>query len=179
MRIQVGFTPHTDNSGIDDSRALTVVYYLNEHWREEDGGQLVLYPEGKAEVVDDDADNGERTRVEIEPCADRMVLFWSKTVPHQVISQTAKTSVYVPILLSIIQLMRSVYSHAHFVDMYKFMHVSIYVHLGASNERRSTQETGHVLLDAERHHPKLQRISECIRRGVTYVILACVYAHAF
>lgn len=58
-------------------RSLSVVCYLNDaDWQATDGGQLVLYVA---------ADGGAEQRVEVLPLAGRMVVFDSRTVPHEVL----------------------------------------------------------------------------------------------
>ena len=73
----IGFAPHTDRADGDDLRKISAVYYLNRGWREEDGGQIVVTPS-----ADGDA-SAEQVRV--EPELDRLVLFWSDTVLHEVL----------------------------------------------------------------------------------------------
>jgi len=53
-------------------RRLTVLYYMNEDWREEHGGQLRMYlSDGK--------------HIDIEPIGDRLVVFWSALMEHEVL----------------------------------------------------------------------------------------------
>ena len=70
----VGFAPHTDRADGGDLRKISAVYYLNRDWREEDGGQLRLTPTDGSNVVS------------VLPELDRLVLFWSDTVEHEVVS---------------------------------------------------------------------------------------------
>jgi len=50
-----------------------LVFYLNRHWRERDGGQLAIY----------DSEGREIRR--IQPRAGTLVMFLSQTVPHAVL----------------------------------------------------------------------------------------------
>lgn len=62
---------HVDVFKNDNKRIVSSVLYLNENWKEENGGEIVLYPENK-------------NPVKIEPLAGRLVLFES-TLPHEVL----------------------------------------------------------------------------------------------
>ena len=67
-----GYVKHIDNPD-RDGRCLTVLYYLNKSWKENDGGKLRLY-----------RDDG--SVVDIEPMLDRLLLFWSdERCPHEVL----------------------------------------------------------------------------------------------
>lgn len=66
------------------NRIISSVSYLTPHWREEDGGHLVLY--------DPAAPDREITR--ILPCAGTLVLFMSEEIPHEVLPpQRARASI--------------------------------------------------------------------------------------
>ena len=107
-----GFIPHTDNCGPSDPRRVTAVYYPNVgEWSDADGGQLVLWPrdgEGRkdgggggdnAVLLKGGGEKGEgeeegeggtrrrrrRRRREIKPVGDRLVLFYSNEVEHEVL----------------------------------------------------------------------------------------------
>jgi SM-20-related protein len=62
---------HRDNFNKLNHRLISVVLYLNENWKAEEGGILRLYPEGK-EVVD------------VEPIGSRLVIFRSD-LEHEVL----------------------------------------------------------------------------------------------
>eukprot|EP00468_Gymnochlora_sp_CCMP2014_P010440 CAMPEP_0167764396 /NCGR_PEP_ID=MMETSP0110_2-20121227/14004_1 /TAXON_ID=629695 /ORGANISM="Gymnochlora sp., Strain CCMP2014" /LENGTH=323 /DNA_ID=CAMNT_0007651785 /DNA_START=539 /DNA_END=1510 /DNA_ORIENTATION=- len=62
-----GFVKHLDNSGLKDTRLVTAIYYIQGC----DGGELVLYPSEEEEII-------------VEPKPDRMVLFLSDEVEHEV-----------------------------------------------------------------------------------------------
>lgn len=63
---------HIDRFRNGDSRLFSVVFYLNEDWQEADGGQLVLYPEGKDPVT-------------VLPIANRLAFFDSALLEHEVL----------------------------------------------------------------------------------------------
>jgi len=65
------FPVHFDTDAGLDSRSVTAILYLNEDWKASDGGQLALYP-------------FPFEKVEVEPVADRLVLFSSANMPHRV-----------------------------------------------------------------------------------------------
>jgi len=64
------FQRHVDNTA-GDGRRLSVLCYLNDKWRDYDGGELLVHPEGCAAVS-------------ILPIAGRLALFYADTVPHEV-----------------------------------------------------------------------------------------------
>ena len=62
---------HLDQHKNQDTRVVTIITYLNEDWRKDDGGQLQLYlKDGKA--------------VSIEPDAGTLVCFMSADFEHEV-----------------------------------------------------------------------------------------------
>ena len=74
-----GFVPHTDNCGGHDLRRVTAVYYpaSNGDWDvDRDGGALVLRP-------GEDGTGGRRET--IAPEGDRLVVFYSDEVEHEVV----------------------------------------------------------------------------------------------
>ena len=68
-----GYKHHIDN-GSKDGRAITCIYYLNPGWsKEKDGGVLKLHANAKSSYL------------EIEPLADRLLMFWADhRTPHMV-----------------------------------------------------------------------------------------------
>jgi SM-20-related protein len=65
---------HLDQFKKDDHRKLSVICYLNENWREDEGGQLRLYlPEGAHDIL---------------PLAGRLVCFRSDQLEHEVLPAT-------------------------------------------------------------------------------------------
>ena len=64
------YQKHVDRFSDSDERAISCSLYLNSDWKEEDGGQLLLYA-------------GDH-RIEIFPRAGAFVIFRSDNVPHEV-----------------------------------------------------------------------------------------------
>lgn len=65
---------HLDQFKKDDHRKLSVIFYLNEHWLPEHGGQLRMYlPAGEQDYL---------------PLAGRLVCFRSDQIEHEVITAT-------------------------------------------------------------------------------------------
>lgn len=67
------YARHVDAFQAGNCRRLSLVFYLNRHWRERDGGQLAIY------------DNEGREIRRIQPRAGTLVMFLSQTVPHAVL----------------------------------------------------------------------------------------------
>ena len=65
---------HLDQFKKDDHRKLSVICYLNENWKEEDGGQLRIYSSDKA--------------IDVLPQAGRLVCFRSDQLEHEVLPAT-------------------------------------------------------------------------------------------
>ena len=71
------YEKHIDNHKGVNSRQITFILYLNEHWTKGDGGELTLFtPE--AEVLD------EKELVQIAPTFGTFVLFRCELFPHRV-----------------------------------------------------------------------------------------------
>ena len=68
------YARHRDRFRDDDARVLSSVFYLNEDWRESDGGALRLYLQDR--------------RLDIYPSAARLVLFLSADFEHEVLPAT-------------------------------------------------------------------------------------------
>lgn len=68
---------HIDRFKGSSNRLFSVLIYLNEGWKPEDGGELVIYREGEEEDVT------------VAPLARRLVLFRSDTVEHEVLTTQA------------------------------------------------------------------------------------------
>lgn len=68
------YKKHLDRFRDDDARALTTVFYLNEGWPAEAGGQIRLY-------LDDDC----HEFIDVEPEAGTLVLFLSECFWHEVL----------------------------------------------------------------------------------------------
>jgi Rps23 Pro-64 3,4-dihydroxylase Tpa1-like proline 4-hydroxylase len=66
------YDKHYDNSGLDDTRKVTALYYMNFGWRPEMGGCFRIY-------------NGDPiVTTDIEPIGDRLLVFWSDRLVHSV-----------------------------------------------------------------------------------------------
>lgn len=66
---------HLDSFRGAANRIVSAVIYLNEDWREGDGGELVLY-----------AESGDEVLATIAPRAGSMLLFLSEELPHEVLA---------------------------------------------------------------------------------------------
>ncbi len=64
---------HRDQFATDDARVLSLVFYLNESWPNDAGGELVLYDEALNEIS------------RVLPRAGTMVAFRSEMFPHEVL----------------------------------------------------------------------------------------------
>lgn len=67
------YRKHIDALRGSDARVLTSVCYLNEQWRPDDGGELMLYGEDQKLLSC------------IAPTGGDLVLFWSEDFPHEVL----------------------------------------------------------------------------------------------
>ena len=65
------YDKHYDNSGGDDLRKLTCLYYINPGWREELGGSFRVHT-----TLQDFED--------VKPIGDRLLVFWSDRLVHSV-----------------------------------------------------------------------------------------------
>eukprot|EP00041_Stephanoeca_diplocostata_P009465 m.145920 g.145920 ORF g.145920 m.145920 type:complete len:360 (-) comp17749_c0_seq2:71-1150(-) len=66
------FPLHYDNPGRPNKRKITCLVYLNEHWKEGDGGEIELIPFGEKPIT-------------ISPKLDRLVMFFSDRILHRVL----------------------------------------------------------------------------------------------
>ena len=93
------YDKHYDNSGYDDLRKLTVLYYMNHDWRPELGGCFRIYKRSNHDATDGAADAqapppsihgipgvviGEDVTYDVEPRGDRLLVFWSDRLVHSV-----------------------------------------------------------------------------------------------
>ncbi|MCL9776894.1 2OG-Fe(II) oxygenase [Vibrio methylphosphonaticus] len=67
------YQKHLDCFRDNENRRLTTVFYMNDEWSKEDGGDLVVY----------DLDDNELTR--ITPKSGRLLVFFSEQFPHEVL----------------------------------------------------------------------------------------------
>jgi SM-20-related protein len=64
---------HVDAFGGSRNRVLSTVLYLNADWRQEEGGELLVYAEDQAEPL-----------ASVQPRHNRLVVFLSERFPHEV-----------------------------------------------------------------------------------------------
>ena len=72
------YETHLDAFKNSKNRVLTTVYYLNDEWKESDGGELVVY----------DEDN--KFLAKVMPKANTLVVFMSEKFPHEVLPAKRK-----------------------------------------------------------------------------------------
>ncbi|WP_165313553.1 2OG-Fe(II) oxygenase [Vibrio ziniensis] len=72
------YKKHLDAFRGNESRKLTTVFYMNEDWSEENGGELNVY------------DLNDQLIQTIAPIAGRLVVFLSEQFPHEVLPARAK-----------------------------------------------------------------------------------------
>ena len=78
------FQRHIDNTA-SDGRVLTVLVYLNAHWKQDDGGALRVFPaNGRTPGANASAPEGARGVVDVMPECGRMAMFFADEVPHEV-----------------------------------------------------------------------------------------------
>ena len=69
---------HLDSFKNSKNRVVTTVYYLNEEWGENDGGELVVYDEENNFLA------------KVKPDANTLVVFMSELFPHEVLAAKKK-----------------------------------------------------------------------------------------
>ena len=67
------YEKHLDSFKNSKNRVVTTVYYLNEDWDDEDGGELVIY------------DSRDRFLTKVQPKANTLIVFMSEKFPHEVL----------------------------------------------------------------------------------------------
>ena len=72
------YRTHRDRFRDDDARLVSLVFYLNDDWADDAGGELVLY-------ADDDSGT---VITRVQPCAGTMLCFLSERFPHEVLPAT-------------------------------------------------------------------------------------------
>ena len=72
------YRTHRDRFRDDDARLVSLVFYLNDHWPDDAGGELVLY-------ADDDSGT---VVTRVPPRAGTMACFLSDRFPHEVLPAT-------------------------------------------------------------------------------------------
>eukprot|EP00600_Ochromonadales_sp_CCMP1393_P002895 CAMPEP_0174988438 /NCGR_PEP_ID=MMETSP0004_2-20121128/20127_1 /TAXON_ID=420556 /ORGANISM="Ochromonas sp., Strain CCMP1393" /LENGTH=305 /DNA_ID=CAMNT_0016241657 /DNA_START=50 /DNA_END=967 /DNA_ORIENTATION=- len=83
------YDKHYDNSGLDDTRKVTVLYYMNPNWRPECGGCFRIYTNQADSSTDNSEPNDSEKVIDIEPKADRLLVFWSDRLVHSVLPSEA------------------------------------------------------------------------------------------
>jgi len=87
------YDKHYDNSGYDDLRKLTVLLYMNPAWQPDLGGCFRIYkrePKGGGDVPPPVVNGvaggrvGDDVCYDVEPRADRLLVFWSDRLVHSV-----------------------------------------------------------------------------------------------
>jgi len=71
------YEKHLDAFKNSKNRVVTTVYYLNEGYKEEDGGTLVIYDKSEKEIC------------RVTPAANTLVVFMSEEFPHEVLPANA------------------------------------------------------------------------------------------
>lgn len=72
------YETHLDAFKNSKNRVVTTVYYLNEEWGEDDGGELVVY------------DEDEKFIAKVMPKANTLIVFMSEKFPHEVLPAKRK-----------------------------------------------------------------------------------------
>jgi SM-20-related protein len=86
-----------DAKSEEGQRRLTLLYYINPGWTAADGGCLRLYPhtddaprnDRDDSLLPDDGNQREEAFVDVEPVGDRLLIFQSRTVEHEVLASHA------------------------------------------------------------------------------------------
>ena len=72
------YETHVDAFKNSKNRVVTTVYYLNDEWGENDGGELIVYDENNKKIAT------------VMPNANTLVVFMSEKFPHEVLSTHKK-----------------------------------------------------------------------------------------
>lgn len=72
------YEKHLDAFKNSKNRVVTTVYYLNENWKEGDGGELIVY------------DKNDKFLAQVTPSANTLVVFMSEEFPHEVLPAKIK-----------------------------------------------------------------------------------------
>jgi len=72
------YETHLDAFKNSKNRVVTTVYYLNEEWGEDDGGELVVYNEDEQFIA------------KVMPKANTLIVFMSEKFPHEVLPAKRK-----------------------------------------------------------------------------------------
>jgi len=74
------YRTHRDRFRDDDARLVSLVFYLNDDWPDDAGGELILYS----------ADDSGVAVTRVQPRAGTMACFLSDRFPHEVLPATSK-----------------------------------------------------------------------------------------
>jgi SM-20-related protein len=72
------YEKHLDSFKNSKNRVVTTVFYLNEAWKEDDGGELIIY------------DKDDTVIAKVMPEANTLVVFLSEDFPHEVLQAKRK-----------------------------------------------------------------------------------------
>jgi len=72
------YETHLDAFKNSKNRVVTTVYYLNDEWSENDGGELIVYNENNKKIA------------KVMPNSNTLVVFMSEKFPHEVLSANKK-----------------------------------------------------------------------------------------
>ncbi len=72
------YEKHLDSFKNSKNRVVTTVYYLNEDWNDNDGGELVVY------------DEDDNFLAKVKPDANTLIVFMSEKFPHEVLPAKRK-----------------------------------------------------------------------------------------
>ncbi len=70
------YRPHVDRHRDSNARVISAVFYLNDHWQPDEGGELVIYDEAGSPVAKELPEGG------------KLALFMSEDVLHEVLPAT-------------------------------------------------------------------------------------------
>lgn len=76
------YDKHYDNSGMEDTRKVTVLYYLN-NWRPEMEGQFRIYQSAASDAAVSGTED-ETNIIDVDPIGNRLLVFWSDRLVHSV-----------------------------------------------------------------------------------------------
>ena len=72
------YETHFDNFKGSKNRVVTTVYYLNDNWKEGDGGEIIIYDKHYMQLA------------KIPPKSDTLIVFLSEEFPHEVLPSNTK-----------------------------------------------------------------------------------------
>ncbi len=72
------YETHLDCFKNSKNRVVTTVYYLNDEWKDEDGGELIVY------------DENNKFLAKVKPQANTLIVFMSEKFPHEVLPANRK-----------------------------------------------------------------------------------------